>query len=301
MQEEKSNDEGNDDGEAVVLTRNPMSRLSHHRRLSSLESDAPSSQVTRDAARSVVAHSPRRNKGPGNWKRTSGKRFGVHSGSGTNVNPAQREFEMAAARLALEDSSKTANASSASRKRKLVKGPKIVEVGDGDNMSEECCTSCCSCTRYLWHEDLRVRAAAWTVAAAMLAYAAFSAYVTADLLKLLRCMHASCDDWCFKLISASVANLTRLDDTLYVTAEIAVQWPATTEAMLGRTQISLKNQRGVQMVSLVTTDLPRFSREDGSTVRIIQAGKSTMEIDARVDIEDIEDGAEEFGKAQSEG
>ena len=86
-----------------------------------------------------------------------------------------------------------------------------------------------------------------------------------------------------------------------MTAEIAVQWPSTTEAMLGKTEIKLRNQQGVQMMRLVTTDLPRFSRIDGSTTRVIEEGKSTTKIAARVDVEDIEAGAKEFGKAQSEG
>ena len=226
----------------------------------------------------------------------SGKRFSAVKDS--IANPAAREFEMAAARLTLTD--EVGN-------RDSVGSPGLSKVGADngklgkDNEDGGCCSACCSWSYYLFHEDLRIRAGAWIIAAAALAYAAFSVYVTVDLLKLLRCMHASCDDWCFKLMSASIANLTRLDDTLFVSAKIAVQWPSTTEAMLGQTEIRLKNQKGTEMMHLVTTDLPIFRRDNGKIARVIQEGKSMMEIAARVDVLDIEAGATEFGKAQSEG
>ena len=163
LQEEEKDDDG--DGDEVRMTRNPM-RLSHHRRLSSLESAVPSSEGMRSAATSVVAHSPRRNRGK-NWKRTRGKRFGLLiGGKGNEVNPAGQEFELAASRLALEDESKSVNFSATTAKRHLVKGPKVVE---GESDGETGCCYCCSCVAYLWHNDLRVRTAAWIVAAMILA------------------------------------------------------------------------------------------------------------------------------------
>lgn len=162
LQEEKTDDDGEGD-EVTTMTRNPM-RLSHHRRLSSLESAVPNSEVMRSAATSVVAHSPRRNRGK-NWKRTRGKRFGLLN-DGNETNPAGQEFELAASRLALEDKAKSGNSSATTPKRSLVKGPKVLE---GENNGENGCSYGCSCVAYLWHNDLRVRTIAWIVATMMLA------------------------------------------------------------------------------------------------------------------------------------
>jgi len=132
----------------------------------------------------------------------------------------------------------------------------------------------------------------------MLVYFAYSMYVVSDLLQLLKCEKASCDDWCVRMDGARIVSLSRSDNHLDFVTEATFRYPANTHVGLGSSQLTLNYDGKTMMV--MTSSVPTFSHEDGEISNKLKYGTSRMFVNASGELGNLDLGASLFGKVMSE-
>ncbi|GMH99266.1 hypothetical protein TrST_g2795 [Triparma strigata] len=162
------------------------------------------------------------------------------------------------------------------------------------------CGGCCSCCCYTcFHQNKKVRYFARFCFLVGFVYFCYSMTVVWDLLKLLKCEKASCDDWCVQLDGARIVDLGREDNHLDFITEATFRYPSKTMVGMGETVLKI-NYDGKTMMEM-TSSPPSFTYEDtGEVTNYLRHGTSKMYVNASGELGNLDLGAELFGKLMSE-
>eukprot|EP00520_Triparma_pacifica_P000169 CAMPEP_0118647698 /NCGR_PEP_ID=MMETSP0785-20121206/8750_1 /TAXON_ID=91992 /ORGANISM="Bolidomonas pacifica, Strain CCMP 1866" /LENGTH=1655 /DNA_ID=CAMNT_0006539819 /DNA_START=92 /DNA_END=5055 /DNA_ORIENTATION=- len=170
---------------------------------------------------------------------------------------------------------------------------------NSESSSHQRCCSCCSCLiSPLYHEKKRVRYPARIFFLLAIVYFCYSCYVVSDLLKLLKCEKASCNDWCIRMDTGRIKSLSREDNHLDFETEAVFRYPAKTQVGMGTSELKL-NYGGKTMM-VMTSSVPSFTHEDGTISNKLMHGTSRMYVNASGELGNLDLGASLFGKLMAE-